>query len=212
MKVSIFGATGMLGGECVREALEAGHDVTVLARTPSKLEVSLRDRVRIIEGDGLDAASVKRTLEIGSDAVLFAIGVDKKSPENLCTDITRHILDVMPELGVKRFVWCGGGASLVEDDVVTFGARFVVFYSKTFLGLRHRDKVHQLQLLGEHHDIEWVGIRPLQMHRGEKRGNYRLGFNSFGGMSRINAADCAHAMVGALSDDTWLHKAPIIQY
>lgn len=173
MKVSIFGATGMLGGECVREALEAGHDVTVLARTPSKLSDSLRDKVRVIQGDGLDAASVKRTLEAGNDAVLFAIGVDKHSPENLCTDITRHILEAMPELGVKRFVWCGGEASLVEDDVITLGARFVVFYSSAFMGLRHRDKVHQLQLLDEHREIEWVGIRPLQMHRGEKRGNYR---------------------------------------
>ena len=26
------------------------------------------------------------------------------------------------------------------------------------------------------------------------------------------AADCAHEMIRMLSDDTWLHKAPVIQY
>ncbi len=31
-------------------------------------------------------------------------------------------------------------------------------------------------------------------------------------MSRIHFADCAHAMVAMLEDDTWLHEAPIVQY
>ena len=34
MKVSLFGATGALGSECLSQAIEAGHEVTVLARSP----------------------------------------------------------------------------------------------------------------------------------------------------------------------------------
>jgi hypothetical protein len=50
------------------------------------------------------------------------------------------------------------------------------------------------------------------MRQGPQRGKYRLGFHAFSGLSSIHFADCAHAMLGMLSDDTWLHKAPILQY
>lgn len=212
MKVTIFGATGALGLECTRQCLEAGHEVVVLARTPSKLPAELRDRVTVVEGNGLDADAVERALANGTEAILFAIGIDKRSPEDLCTDVTRHILAAMPRLGVRRFVWCGGGANLVGDDVITFGAKFVEWFAATFMGLRHRDKVNQLALLDSRKDVAWLGVRPLQMRPGPRRGKYRLGYDAFSGLSKITFADCAHAMVGMLDDDTWLHEAPIVQY
>lgn len=211
MKITLFGATGSLGGECLAQALDAGHHVTVLARTPAKLAPTLRDRITVVEGDGLVAEDVTRALD-GSEGVLFAVGIDKRSAEDLCSDVTRHILAAMPTLGIRRLVWCGGGSTIVADDVVTFGARFVEWFAKTFMALRHRDKQHQLELLETHREIDWIGIRPLQMRSGPRRERYRLGYEPFSGLSKISFADCAHAMLGMLSDDTWLHKAPIIQY
>lgn len=212
MKVTLFGATGALGSECLAQSLDTGHDVTLLARTPSKLSSHVRDRVEVIQGDGLDSHDVGKALLPGTKAVLFAVGVDKHSPEDLCTDVTRNILASMRGVGARRLVWCGGGATFVEDDVITFGARFVEAFSRTLMGLRHRDKEHQLELLNQNLDIDWIGIRPLQMRKLSKRMEYRLGFDPFNGFSTISFADCAHAMVGMLSDDTWLHKAPIVQY
>jgi putative NADH-flavin reductase len=212
VKVTIFGATGALGAECVEQSLEAGHEVTVLARTPGKLSPTLRDRIHIVEGDGLQAEDVAGVLAGGTDAILFAIGIDKRSPEDLCTQVTRHILAAVPSMGIRRLVWCGGGSTIVGDDQVTAGARFVELFARTFMGLRHRDKVHQLALLERSLAIEWIGVRPLQMRKGPRRGDYRLGFHPYNGFSSISFADCAHAMVQMLTDDTWLHKAPIIQY
>jgi putative NADH-flavin reductase len=212
MKVTLFGATGALGGECLEQCLDAGHEVTVVARNPSKLAEPLRARVRVVEGDALHASTVDAALSDGTDAVLFAIGVDRGSPEDLCTDVTRHILASMRARGMRRLVWCGGGSTIVPADAVTPGARFVEFFARTFMGLRHRDKAHQLALLEESRDVDWIGVRPLQMRRGPKRGAYRLGFDPFSGLSKIHFADCADAMIRMLDDDTWLHEAPIIQY
>jgi putative NADH-flavin reductase len=100
----------------------------------------------------------------------------------------------------------------VEDDVVTLGANFVALFSRTFMGLRHRDKQHQLELLNESRGIEWIGVRPLQMRKGPRRAEYRLGFHPYNGFSKISFADCADAMIGMLTDDSWIHKAPIVQY
>jgi putative NADH-flavin reductase len=212
VKLSLFGATGALGRECLAQSLEARHELTVLARTPEKLPAELRDRIDIVQGDGLAGDAVGRAIPPGTEAVLFAIGVERGSPEDLCTEVTRYILAAMRERGVRRFVWCGGGSTLVPDDVITFGARFVELFSRTFLGLRHRDKLHQLALLEASRDVDWLGVRPLQMNRGPRRGQYRLGFDAFSGLSKIHFADCADAMLGMLHDDSWLHKAPIIQY
>lgn len=212
MKIVVFGATGSLGGECLRQTVDAGHDVSVLARSPSKLPAELREKLTVVEGDALKAADVAAVLAGGPEGILFAIGVDKHSPEDLCTDVTRHILEAMAQRGVGRLVWCGGGSTIVEDDRVSFGSKFVEFFSQTFMGLRHRDKAHQLELLHAHTNVEWVGVRPLQMRKGPKRGDYRVGFHSFSGLSSISFADCADAMIQMLNDDSWLHKAPIVQY
>ena len=199
MKIAIFGATGSVGHECLVQALEASHEVTVLVRSPSKLPAELRERVQVVEGDGLSADDVVRTLsggvsggvEGGIEAVIFAIGVDKNSPEDLCTDVTRHILDAMPTLGVQRLVWCGGGSTLVAEDQISFGSRFVEFAASTFMGLRHRDKQHQLELLNERRNVAWLGVRPLQIRNAPRREEYRLGFDPFSGLSKISFADCA---------------------
>jgi putative NADH-flavin reductase len=213
MKVTLFGATGNLGRECLQQCLDAGHDVTVLVRNPNKLPDDVKDRITILEGDALSRDDVIAAMPPGTDASLFAIGVDEKtSPQDLCTDVTRHILDTMRQNNIPRLIWCGGGSNLLADDVITFGARFVRWYSEIFLKHRHTDKEHQLALLYDNRDLCWTGIRPLQMKQGNKTGEYRLGFNAFSGMSKISFADCAHAMLRMLSDDTWVGKAPIIQY
>lgn len=158
MNITLFGATGALGGECLKQALEAGHAVTVLVRSAEKLASELthelRDQITVVEGNGLNAGDVARVITSSTEAVLSAIGVDKHSPENLCTDITRHIFAAMSAVPCNRFIWCGGGSNFVTEDQITFGARFVKFFAATFMGLRHRDKEEQFVLLAQHPQID----------------------------------------------------------
>ena len=39
MKITVFGATGGVGGHVVRQALDAGHQVTAVVRDPKRLRV-----------------------------------------------------------------------------------------------------------------------------------------------------------------------------
>lgn len=213
MKITILGSTGDLGRECLQQCVDAGHEVSVLVRTPAKLPESIKDKITVVEGDALSGEVVMRALPEGTEAVLFAIGVDEKtSPQNLCTDVTRHVIAAMRTNNIPKLVWCGGGSNVQDDDVITFGAKFVRWYAEHFLKHRHTDKTHQIALLNDNRDLNWIGIRPLQMNHGPKKEVYRLGYNAFNGLSKIHFADCAHAMVGMLEDDTWIGKAPIIQY
>lgn len=212
MKLSIFGATGSVGSECVRLSLEAGHEVSVLVRNPKKLRPEFEGRIRVISGNALEYADVEKAILPGTDAILFAIGVDRNSPKNLCTDVTKHIIEIIQKKNIGRLVWCGGGSTFMAEDKIEFGAKFVKLYSETFLSLRHFDKENQFKLLDENRSINWIGVRPLQMKPGAHTGKYRMGFDSFSGFSKISFSDCADAMIKMLHDDSWLGKAPIIQY
>lgn len=210
-KVALLGSTGAVGGQCLSQLLEQGYSVRVLVRDANKLAPADRERVELVEGNALQRDDIERLLD-GIDHVLFAIGVDKHSPEDLCTDVTRHVLEVLRSKGGGRFIWCGGGSTLVEQDQITFGARFVNFYAKHFLGLRHRDKDHQYALLQQYQDIDWVGVRPLQIRDAEKTQSYEVGFIPFSGASWISFADVAHAMISMLDNDDWLRQAPVVRY
>lgn len=217
IKVTILGATGYLGREVLQQCLELEHEVTVLARTPSKLPPTVADKITVVEGDALTKEDLGKALPEGTRAILFCIGVDGKSPQDLCTDSTKHLVEIMREERpeIERFIWCGGGSSLLEEDVITFGAKFVEWFAKTFLSKRHYDKIHQLELLQQKQvkdNVKWFGVRPLQMHNRTLTKKYRLGYNKFSGMSQISFQDCAHAMIGMLDSDEWLHQAPIVQY
>ena len=50
-RLLILGATGTLGRHVLRQALDAGHEVTVFVRTPSKLPPEVRERVSVHTGD-----------------------------------------------------------------------------------------------------------------------------------------------------------------
>jgi hypothetical protein len=50
-RLIIFGATGSLGSQVLRLALAAGHRITVVVRTPSKLPPELRTQVSVHQGD-----------------------------------------------------------------------------------------------------------------------------------------------------------------
>jgi len=72
MKLLILGATGGIGLEIVRQAIDAGHQVTALVRTPERLK-EFAGRMAVIQGDVLNSADLERALE-GQDAVLSGFG------------------------------------------------------------------------------------------------------------------------------------------
>ncbi|HCS27671.1 MAG TPA: hypothetical protein DIW43_09465 [Spongiibacteraceae bacterium] len=212
MNLVLFGSTGALGRECLRQALEANHNVTVLVRKASKLPENLPAQVSVKVGDATDAATVAACIDSDTDAVLFTVGVVKHSPDYLCTTVTKNILTAMRKRGVRRLVWCGGGSTLVKEDTTGFGEKFVSGFSSYFMKKKHLDKEAQYALLDKNRDIDWCGVRPLQMKKGDHKKQYRLGFDRFSGMSSISFADCADAMLSMLENDTWVGKAPIVQY
>lgn len=73
MKFVIFGATGNVGSAATERAIANGHEVTVLVRTPSKLDPVLAKKLVVIKGDAVNASDVEKALT-NQDVLLFALG------------------------------------------------------------------------------------------------------------------------------------------
>ncbi|HVU48133.1 MAG TPA: SDR family oxidoreductase [Terracidiphilus sp.] len=103
MKLLVLGATGGIGMEVVRQAVERGHTVTALVRAAARLE-PFGNRITTIEGDLLDSHTLRRALT-GQDAVLSAFGPRvpiAKSDAHLLRDFGAALTDAMKKAVVQR--------------------------------------------------------------------------------------------------------------
>lgn len=207
MKVLVFGATGTVGRELVRQALEMGHTVTAFARDPSKLEIK-HPSLEIIEGDVMDSALVDRAVA-GHDAVLVALGAGTKG--QVRSTGTCNIIQAMQRNGVRRLVCLstlGVGDSRAH---LNFYWKYIMF--GMLLRAAFADHVSQ-----EEHVIrsglDWTIVRPAAYTDGERTGNYRHGFpaTAKGLKLKISRADVADFVLTQLADNGYVHMTPGVSY
>jgi putative NADH-flavin reductase len=113
-RVIILGATGALGRHVLRQALAAGHDVTVFVRTPSKLPPEASGRVSVDTGDL--GTHVPLDLIKGQDALINCAGhvADGEAFVALIDRIVTAV-DSLP-LAEQPICWFLAGAALLDLD------------------------------------------------------------------------------------------------
>ncbi|MEU1026838.1 NAD(P)H-binding protein, partial [Streptomyces sp. NPDC005904] len=77
MRLTVFGATGGIGGEIVRQALAAGHEVTAVVRDSARLSAS-GEGLEVFRADLGDAEALRAAVA-GRDAVLSGLGARRRA-------------------------------------------------------------------------------------------------------------------------------------
>ncbi|MBZ0279489.1 MAG: SDR family oxidoreductase [Anaerolineae bacterium] len=207
MKVAIFGGTGKTGQHLIQQALDAGHQVTALARTPSKLTLQ-HERLTIMQGDVQDAAKVNEAVK-GVDAVISVLGSSPNNPELGVSRGTENIIAGMQKHGVRRLVVSAGagiGDSNDKPTVIDTAIKTIIrlFSPKAYADMnRVSQVVHACNL-------DWTIVRVPMLTDDPKTGQVRIGYLGKGVGIRLARADMADFMLRQVGDNTYLRQAPVI--
>jgi putative NADH-flavin reductase len=106
MKIALLGGTGRTGRLILDLALEGGHTVQLLARSPEK--VSKRSpALTVVQGAITDNAAMSKVLT-GTDVVMSGLGPVKGGSKTIMADAATQLLDLMPRAGVRRLITLTG--------------------------------------------------------------------------------------------------------
>ena len=208
MKLLVIGGTGGTGRQVVQQALDAGHEVTLLARDPSKVSLQ-HAHLRVVVGDVTDSDLTSLTEATrGHDAVISAIGrgLSFKS-EHLIERSVPNILKAMSAAGVKRLVFMsawGVGDAFKDLAFVPW-----LFFRTLLRGVYADKQVGEAMIRAC--DLDWTIVLPSRLHDGPLKRAYRSGQRlRMAGLQSISRADTAHFILSCVNDVDSIRKALVV--
>jgi putative NADH-flavin reductase len=207
MRIAIFGATGTVGSELLTQALGAGHEVSVLARTPSKLS-GRPARLTVVPGNVRDPAAVEQTLT-DCEAVLSTLGATDKHDPDVRRAGTTNIIAGMHEHGIRRLVVMGGFHLSFPGDAHNLGQRLIVPILRLSKHLV-QDTTDMSELI-KASKLDWTLVRtPRVVSRSQGSGSPEVGALKLGPWSGVTRATTASFMLACLNDSAYIGQAPMI--
>ncbi|KAA2266595.1 SDR family oxidoreductase [Solihabitans fulvus] len=211
MKLTVFGATGGTGGHVVRQALDAGHQVTAVVRDPAKLAIEHAD-LRVLTPHVTNPSALHEALE-GQDAVISALGANGRKGVGIASAATRSILTAMDDCGVRRFAAISAvPVGELPDGEPFFSRAIMIPLLRAILREVYADlAVMEKELRGS--DAEWRIARPPYLTKGPLTGKYRT---TIGGTvprgTSISRADLAHAMLAMVDNPATARQVVGVAY
>lgn len=118
--VLVVGASGFMGREVAKQLLSKNYQVRALVRTPSKVEDLKQLGAEIVQGDMIDAESLKRACRGVTRVVATAhslIGNGKYRSEAV-DDIGNHtLIDAAKDAGVQHFIFASVSGAGPEHPI-----------------------------------------------------------------------------------------------
>lgn len=210
MKLTVFGATGGVGQEIVRQALTAGHRVTAVVREPGRLEVT-GPGLDVVRADLTDEGAVRPAVA-GRDAVLSGLGARSRKDAGIATRLTRTVLGAMEAEGVRRLLVVSAaplGPAPERDGPLDRAVRGVVsaVLKDVYADLRAmEDQIARSA-------TDWTVVRPPRLQDRPVTGKYRVVVGGSPARGRfLGRADVAHAMLAMTGDPATVKQGVGIAY
>jgi putative NADH-flavin reductase len=196
MRIAVYGATGMIGGRVVAEALARGHEVTGITRSGGDLPAD----ASAVQGDAGDPGLAKR-IAGEADVVVSAIGPSRTG--GVMREYLAQLRTLAETLGDARLIVVGGAGSLLVD-----GTRLLdspgfpeIYHAEALIGAEALD---YLRGLGDATDWTYLSPAPV-IQPGERTGSYRIAADSPAGDS-ISAEDYAIALLDEIDRPAHHHR------
>jgi putative NADH-flavin reductase len=198
MKLIVFGATGGTGRQVVIQALEAGHEVTVVVRQPAAFDIH-HERMEVVQGDVLNFSSIEKPMS-GKDVVVSALGVSHRNPTTVYSAGTSNIMKAMRSFGIRRLICLSSGGLDIPADT-PFMQRIVIKFIVQRMFKEAYEDMARMEDKVRLSDLDWTVIRPPRLTNGLRTGKYRIASNQHLQRAEgIARADLADYIVGHLDD------------
>ncbi|MFF0747900.1 NAD(P)-dependent oxidoreductase [Streptomyces sp. NPDC004267] len=210
MKLTVFGATGGIGRQLVRQALDAGHEVTAVVRDPARLTVT-GPRLDVVRSDLSDPESLRAAVS-GRDAVLSGLGARSRADAGVAARLTRSVLRAMEAAGTRRLLVVSAAplGPVPPGQGVADKAMLAVVNSllkDVYADLREMEA----ELAASATD--WTAVRPPRLTDKPVTGRYRRVVGGTPPRGRTLArADVAHAMLAMIDDAATVKQGVGVAY
>lgn len=197
LKIAVIGGTGNVGKRIVAEALNRGHQVTIVSRDPSRVK-DKHERLSAKQGNVLNAQQVAK-VAAGQDVLVSAIGADRaNNPDyHIYRKAGESLVKALRTLGPKapRLIAVGGAGSLEIAPGVLLVTKIPQTYRAEVLGQKEA-----LDYYRTVSDVKWTYFSPAgSLEPGKRTGKFRLGDDKLvtdaKGDSRISIEDYAVALI-----------------
>ncbi|MEV4330377.1 NAD(P)H-binding protein [Streptomyces sp. NPDC049597] len=198
MRLTVFGATGGIGREIVRQALAAGHQVTAVVRDPARFTVT-GDGLDVFRADLRDPEALRPAVS-GRDAVLSGLGARRKADVGVAARLTRSVLAAMAAEDTRRLLVVSAaplGAPAEREPLLDRALMSLV-------GSVLKDIYADLRVMEDElarSATDWTAVRPPRLLDRPLTGRYRAVVGGNPPSARtIGRADVAHAMLAMTGD------------
>lgn len=205
MRIVVLGAGGGVGRLVVRAAVERGDEVVAAARSHGDYADTVEGRiVDVRQAHAVDDALV------GADAVIWCVGVTKRSGGDVGRVGMQHVIESAVRHGVGRVVGVSGAGVTLPGDTKGAGAKFVSGLTRRLARNLVEDKEGEYEALRAS-ALAWTHVRPPRLSNAEASGRWRLTTDAPGlKAAAVPRADVAEAMLDLAHSDEWLSQAPFI--
>jgi putative NADH-flavin reductase len=206
-RILVLGATGGTGREIVTQAVQQGHEATVLVRQPDRL-AGLPEGLRVLKGDVLEDTEALADAVRQQEAVICTLGVGKSLKSGgLIARSAPLLVRAMDRQGTRRLIFTSAyGVAATWRDVPIL--------PRMLMGLFFRD-LYTDKEIGEEavrrSDLDWTLVYPVTLTNGPRTGRYRIGEHlRLRGVPTISRADVAEFILTQVEDHRYLRKGVLI--
>ncbi|MFD4820535.1 NAD(P)-dependent oxidoreductase [Peribacillus butanolivorans] len=206
MNILILGATGRVGSQIVTYALHDRHHVTVLVRTPEKIQIN-SENLTIIQGNVLNKNDIVRAMH-GIDVVISALNTDGTTT---LSESIPLIIKAMENEGIQRIITIGT-AGILQSRTTPTVIRYQSSESKR-KSTRAAEEHHKVYDMLKQSTLDWTIVCPTYLPDGEREGQYRIERNFLpeGGM-KISVLDTAEFTYRQIESSDYVQSRVGIAY
>lgn len=203
MIVTVFGSTGLMGKEIVKQAIFKDHHVRAYGRNVFTTTYTPSDKLEIIKGTLFDDEQVFSAIN-GADVVISALGGGSDGTDKTRSLGIKHIISQMKKAGLKRIIAIGGMGILPGPDgkMMMEAEDFPTQY--LLVSEEHKNVFEQLRDSG----LDWTMVAPPVIKDQSPTGEYVVAKDAVPEPNRyfVNSGDLALFIVNEMERDEYLYN------